>query len=144
MNVCCSHNCFCCLLQYHNGKHVRDLSKLNRDLSQVLFVSGEPDRLRVRGLGAYDGCVRPLAGAHRQQQQYSAVRAAVRRRDSSRPYLISVSSFKQLIYLGVFQQAVHPCSPWLYITSYRMRCATSVLFDALFCVAFPSAQRTMQ
>jgi len=29
--------------QYHNGKHVRDLSKLNRDLSQVLFISAEPD-----------------------------------------------------------------------------------------------------
>ncbi|WIA36953.1 hypothetical protein OEZ86_008193 [Tetradesmus obliquus] len=28
--------------QYHNGKHVRDLSKLNRDLSQVLFISAEP------------------------------------------------------------------------------------------------------
>jgi hypothetical protein len=28
-------------LQYHNGKHVRDLSKLNRDLGQVLFISGE-------------------------------------------------------------------------------------------------------
>jgi TFIIF-interacting CTD phosphatase-like protein len=28
-------------VQYHNGKHVRDLSKLNRDLSQVLFISGE-------------------------------------------------------------------------------------------------------
>lgn len=28
--------------QYHNGKHVRDLSKLNRDLSQVLFISADP------------------------------------------------------------------------------------------------------
>eukprot|EP00879_Flechtneria_rotunda_P000046 GHRR01000076.1.p1 GENE.GHRR01000076.1~~GHRR01000076.1.p1 ORF type:complete len:396 (+),score=164.29 GHRR01000076.1:1422-2609(+) len=28
--------------QYVNGKHVRDLSKLNRDLSQVLFVSANP------------------------------------------------------------------------------------------------------
>lgn len=27
--------------QYANGKHVRDLSKLNRDPSQVLFISGE-------------------------------------------------------------------------------------------------------
>jgi hypothetical protein len=26
--------------QYHNGKHVRDLSKLNRDLSQVCRVLG--------------------------------------------------------------------------------------------------------
>ena len=24
--------------QYHNGKHVRDLSKINRDLSQVLYT----------------------------------------------------------------------------------------------------------
>lgn len=29
--------------QYHEGKHVRDLSKLNRDLSQVLFISADPD-----------------------------------------------------------------------------------------------------
>lgn len=29
--------------QYHNGKHVRDLSKLNRDLSQVLMVSAKPE-----------------------------------------------------------------------------------------------------
>ncbi|MEW5298217.1 MAG: hypothetical protein WDW36_001366 [Sanguina aurantia] len=29
--------------QYHKGKHVRDLSKLNRDLSQVLFISADPD-----------------------------------------------------------------------------------------------------
>lgn len=29
--------------QYHNGKHVRDLSKLNRDLSQVLFISCKPE-----------------------------------------------------------------------------------------------------
>jgi len=29
--------------QYHNGKHVRDLSKLNRDLSQVLFISATPE-----------------------------------------------------------------------------------------------------
>lgn len=29
--------------QYHNGKHVRDLSKLNRDLRQVLFISANPD-----------------------------------------------------------------------------------------------------
>ena len=29
--------------QYHKGKHVRDLSKLNRDLSQVLFISSNPD-----------------------------------------------------------------------------------------------------
>eukprot|EP00798_Chlamydomonas_sp_ICE-L_P003574 gene3574-13652_t len=28
--------------QYSNGKHVRDLSKLNRDLSQVLFISSDP------------------------------------------------------------------------------------------------------
>ncbi|KAJ9532671.1 hypothetical protein QJQ45_010771 [Haematococcus lacustris] len=28
--------------QYHNGKHVRDLSKLNRDLSQVLMLSANP------------------------------------------------------------------------------------------------------
>jgi len=28
---------------YHEGKHVRDLSKLNRDLSQVLFISANPD-----------------------------------------------------------------------------------------------------
>ncbi len=27
--------------QYVNGKHVRDLSKLNRDPSQVMFLSGE-------------------------------------------------------------------------------------------------------
>jgi import inner membrane translocase subunit TIM50 len=29
--------------QYVDGKHVRDLSKLNRDLSQVLFISANPD-----------------------------------------------------------------------------------------------------
>jgi TFIIF-interacting CTD phosphatase-like protein len=29
------------VLQYKDGKHVRDLSKLNRDLTQVLFISGE-------------------------------------------------------------------------------------------------------
>lgn len=29
--------------QYHNGKHVRDLSKLNRDLKQVLMISADPD-----------------------------------------------------------------------------------------------------
>lgn len=29
--------------QYHNGGHVRDLSKLNRDLSGVLFVSANPE-----------------------------------------------------------------------------------------------------
>eukprot|EP00775_Hariotina_reticulata_P002664 gene2664-2964_t len=28
--------------QYKDGKHVRDLSKLNRDLTQVLFISGNP------------------------------------------------------------------------------------------------------
>eukprot|EP00878_Enallax_costatus_P002564 GHUV01002746.1.p1 GENE.GHUV01002746.1~~GHUV01002746.1.p1 ORF type:complete len:384 (+),score=76.30 GHUV01002746.1:351-1502(+) len=28
--------------QYKDGKHVRDLSKLNRDLSQVLFISANP------------------------------------------------------------------------------------------------------
>ena len=28
--------------QYLDGKHVRDLSKLNRDLSQVLFISADP------------------------------------------------------------------------------------------------------
>jgi hypothetical protein len=33
-----------CHAQYHNGKHVRDLSKLNRDLGQVLFISGEGGR----------------------------------------------------------------------------------------------------
>ncbi len=27
--------------QYHNGKHVRDLSKLNRDLSQVWCVRAD-------------------------------------------------------------------------------------------------------
>lgn len=26
-----------------NGKHVRDLSKLNRDMRQVLFVTADPD-----------------------------------------------------------------------------------------------------
>lgn len=29
--------------QYHEGKHVRDLSKLNRDMSQVLFISANPE-----------------------------------------------------------------------------------------------------
>eukprot|EP00967_Tisochrysis_lutea_P029122 scaffold34016_cov20-Tisochrysis_lutea.AAC.4 len=29
--------------QYHEGKHVRDLSKLNRDLSQVLMISAHPE-----------------------------------------------------------------------------------------------------
>ncbi|EFN54279.1 hypothetical protein CHLNCDRAFT_31856, partial [Chlorella variabilis] len=29
--------------QYVNGKHVRDLSKLNRDMRQVLFVTADPD-----------------------------------------------------------------------------------------------------
>jgi import inner membrane translocase subunit TIM50 len=28
--------------QYANGEHVRDLSKLNRDISQVLFLSADP------------------------------------------------------------------------------------------------------
>lgn len=29
--------------QYVDGKHVRDLSKLNRDMRQVLFVTADPD-----------------------------------------------------------------------------------------------------
>lgn len=29
--------------QYINGKHVRDLSKLNRDLSKVVLVTADPD-----------------------------------------------------------------------------------------------------
>ena len=29
--------------QYHNGKHVRDLSKLNRDLTHVLMLSAKPE-----------------------------------------------------------------------------------------------------
>lgn len=29
--------------QYTNGKHVRDLSKLNRDMRQVLFITADPD-----------------------------------------------------------------------------------------------------
>ncbi|KAG2500894.1 hypothetical protein HYH03_001653 [Edaphochlamys debaryana] len=29
--------------QYHNGHHVRDLAKLNRDLSHVLFISAKPE-----------------------------------------------------------------------------------------------------
>jgi len=29
--------------QYHDGKHVKDLSKLNRDLNQVLMISSNPD-----------------------------------------------------------------------------------------------------
>lgn len=29
--------------QYKNGKHVRDLSKLNRDLSNVLLITSDPD-----------------------------------------------------------------------------------------------------
>ena len=29
--------------QYVNGKHVRDLSKLNRDLKQVLLLTADPD-----------------------------------------------------------------------------------------------------
>ncbi|KAI7839905.1 hypothetical protein COHA_006385 [Chlorella ohadii] len=29
--------------QYKDGKHVRDLSKLNRDMRQVLFVTADPD-----------------------------------------------------------------------------------------------------
>ena len=29
--------------QYKDGKHVRDLSKLNRDLSNVLLITSDPD-----------------------------------------------------------------------------------------------------
>ena len=29
--------------QYHDGKHVRDLSKLNRDLTHVLMISAKPE-----------------------------------------------------------------------------------------------------
>ena len=29
--------------QYVNGKHVRDLSKLNRDLGKVLFITADKD-----------------------------------------------------------------------------------------------------
>ncbi len=29
--------------QYKEGKHVRDLSKLNRDLSNVLLITADPD-----------------------------------------------------------------------------------------------------
>lgn len=29
--------------QYKDGKHVRDLSKLNRDLSNVLLLTSDPD-----------------------------------------------------------------------------------------------------
>lgn len=29
--------------QYTDGKHVRDLSKLNRDLSKVLLITADPD-----------------------------------------------------------------------------------------------------
>lgn len=29
--------------QYVNGKHVRDLSKLNRDMRQVMFITADPD-----------------------------------------------------------------------------------------------------
>lgn len=29
--------------QYMNGKHMRDLSKLNRDLSKVLLITADPE-----------------------------------------------------------------------------------------------------
>mmetsp|Transcript_17990 Transcript_17990/g.32017 ORF Transcript_17990/g.32017 Transcript_17990/m.32017 type:complete len:369 (-) Transcript_17990:85-1191(-) len=29
--------------QYHNGRHVRDLSKLNRDLGQIIFITSNPE-----------------------------------------------------------------------------------------------------
>jgi len=29
--------------QYHKGKHVRDLSKLNRNMNQIIFITSDPD-----------------------------------------------------------------------------------------------------
>lgn len=34
--------------QYHNGRHVRDLSKLNRDMRQVLFVTADKDAYQLQ------------------------------------------------------------------------------------------------
>ena len=32
---------------YKGGKHLRDLSKLNRDLSKVLFITADPDAFQM-------------------------------------------------------------------------------------------------
>lgn len=34
--------------QYVGGKHVRDLSKLNRDMRQVLFITADPDAFALQ------------------------------------------------------------------------------------------------
>jgi hypothetical protein len=55
--------------QYVNGRHVRDLSKLNRDMRQVLFITADPNAyelqpenaIKVRG-GVVWGGVMQVAG----------------------------------------------------------------------------------
>jgi TFIIF-interacting CTD phosphatase-like protein len=44
---------YCCRLtkdstQYKDGKHVRDLSKLNRDLSKVLLITSSPEAFALQ------------------------------------------------------------------------------------------------
>ena len=34
--------------QYVGGKHVRDLSKLNRDMRQVMFITADPDAAELQ------------------------------------------------------------------------------------------------
>ena len=48
--------------QYVNGKHVRDLSKLNRDMRQVMFVTADPDAFALQPENAIKVCAWHGAG----------------------------------------------------------------------------------
>ena len=50
--------------QYIDGKHVRDLSKLNRDLSKVLLVSADPDAWTLQPENAVKVCSDMLCYTH--------------------------------------------------------------------------------
>ena len=45
---------------YKDGKHVRDLSKLNRELSKVMLVTSDPDALYLNPENAIKVCSNEL------------------------------------------------------------------------------------
>ena len=42
--------------QYVNGKHMRDLSKLNRDLGKVLLITADPESSKLQPENAVQVC----------------------------------------------------------------------------------------
>lgn len=104
--------------QYKDGKHVRDLSKLNRDLTHVLMISAKPevgvDTRWLQPAGCFERVVCSLAGV--------GYRKVGGNGDSLNGFLLSRTMDRFLLYAAWPKRAAEAYS-WLDTLLHLVRCA---------------------